>query len=526
MRYVRTRRNLISLHRRSRVAQSVRPVRPASIRLWLIGGLMVGMGVGCGSEDPCSDGACLDTASTSSVDACDVRVSSSGFVGASTDPCAEGWNRIEGDLVVGAANRGGVDCVCEVTGSLQVEAFAELPSLQRVGGLIMVGEVQEPLTFPALTEAGGFALDEGSWTQGITAPLLTSLPQGLTIEGSPLIAEVAFPSLPRAGGVVIVDAINMVRIDLPLLEQVDGDLKAEELPYLEVWEGLAQISSVDGDWILNGVPSLALGEPLRLGSVGGSLIFERCSQWVRLEGLSDLEVVPGDLEILDMYRLEEVNALGALTTVGGKVRWVGNPVLTHVSGFEALESLGREPYDKDEDRWLRIAFNPVLASTPVFRSLSYAGAVSVVGNEALTAFDLPALTEVGGALHLRANALMELGAFDALASVGSLEVTGHDDLTLLESFDGVATIPGDLRFSGNDGLETLGGFASLSTVGGTVEISEHARLSQVSGLTSLTEVGGDLQIVNNPALSAQNVNDLLEQVEQVAGETEVSGNGD
>jgi len=426
---------------------------------------------------------------------------------------------------VGAANVEGVACVCEVTGSLQFEVFAELRSLQHVGGLVRVGAVQDVFTFPALEGAGGFWLDEESWTTGLEAPKLVEVTEKIHIEGAPLITGLSFPMLTRAGGVSIVDTINMSHVDLSLLEEIDGALLVEDLPYLETWEGLGEIREVGSDVVFRGLPSLISSEEFQLASVGGSLIFEGCSQWTDLKGFADLESVPGDLEIIDMFRLVEVDGWHALTSIGGKMRLLGNPELERVDGFEQLQEQGLIGSKKDEDRWLRIAFNPKLEELPEFSRLERVGVLSVVGNDALPSLDLPHLEEVEGSLIVRANGLTSLGAFDHLVSASSVEITGHDRLAELVSFDVLTDVEGDLLFSDNDGLLSMRGLSGLVRLGGSLEISEHDHLMTLEGLSSLSEVSGDLRITNNPELSAQDVNDLLEQVEQVAGETSISGNG-
>ena len=478
------------------------------------------------SSEPHGQGDCgTQTADTRQVNACEDLRGSSGSVDASTDPCAQGWNLIEGDLVVGAGNLMGVECVCEVEGTLQFEAFADLPLLERVGGLVRVGTVQDAIRFPALERAGGFWLDEESWTVGLEAPTLVEVTEQLRIEGAPLITELNFPMLTRAGEVSIVHTINLSHVDLSLLEEVDGGLYVEDLPYLETWEGLGSLQEVGSDVVLRGLPSLISSEEFHLASVGGSLIFDGCSQWVELKGFADLDSVPGDLEIIDMFRLEQVDGWQALTSIGGKMRLVGNPELARVEGFENLQEQGLTDSKKEEERWLRIAFNPKLVSLPLFSSLIRVGVVSVVANDGLASLDFSKLEEVQGGVYVRANGLTSFGGFEHLVSVSSLEITGHDLLTDMVSFDALTEVEGDLLLSDNDGLVSIGGFSGLVQLGGSLEVSEHDELMTLEGFGELEEVGGDLRVVNNPELSAQDVNDLLEQVEQVAGETSISGNG-
>jgi hypothetical protein len=226
-----------------------------------------------------------------------------------------------------------------------------------------------------------------------------------------------------------------------------------------------------------------------------------------------------------MFRLEEVEGWQALTSIGGKMRLLGNPALERVDGFEHLQEQGLTGSKKEEDRWLRIAFNPKLVSLPLFSSLTKAGALSVVANDVLASLDFPQLEEVQGGVYVRANGLTHFGGFEHLVSVSSLEITGHDLLLELVSFDALTEVEGDLLLSDNDGLVSVGGFSGLVRLGGSLEVSEHDHLMTLEGFGALEEVGGDLRIMNNPELSAQDVNDLLEQVEQVAGETSISGNG-
>lgn len=97
---------------------------------------------------------------------------------------------------------------------------------------------------------------------------------------------------------------------------------------------------------------------------------------------------------------------------------------------------------------------------------------------------LNALTSIGGTLRIYYNEQMRgIAGFEALESVGNLEISQNGNLT------------------------TIGGFSSLRSIQGHLQIDRNQRLLNLDGLTGVMEIGGDslvlgqaLLILYNPAL--------------------------
>lgn len=125
----------------------------------------------------------------------------------------------------------------------------------------------------------------------------------------------------------------------------------------------------------------------------------RSAAALEVSALRALAVIDGDLVIGPTVAVEEIR-LGALRSVGGAIRVVGNGVLQRLQ-LPAIERAGR---------------------------------VAIDGNPAVTTIGLPRLIAVHGALRITDNAALEIADLSALTEIaGELVVSGAPALTLLEA---------------------------------------------------------------------------------------------
>jgi hypothetical protein len=231
----------------------------------------------------------------------------------------------------------------------------------------------------------------------------------------------------------------------------------------------------------------------------------------RLSGLSSLREVYGDL------RIENVNApslegLVLLDSIGGALLVMNNPSLNVILGLSFSVREGIE-----------IANNDNLHQMSGFNTLKKLGWLAIQNNPKLTqvlGFDSLEITETiyadpfgpAGIAIVNNDALTIIPTFKMLKTVGSITITGNDQLASLEGFPEVSRIAGVLTVSDNSSLRVINGFENLESI---VGISKHIPaagllfennplLEGFQGLSSLKEVNSDqwaeISINNNASL--------------------------
>ena len=113
---------------------------------------------------------------------------------------------------------------------------------------------------------------------------------------------------------------------------------------------------------------------------------------------------------------------------------------------------------------------------------------------------LSSITAITGDLQISAPGLISL-SLPALTSVGGhMHIEGNATLTSL-SLPSLTSIVRSLRISSNGALTSLSGLNALTHVGGHLNIEENTTLTSLS-LSEFYNLGGDLDIRNNAALAS------------------------
>ena len=88
---------------------------------------------------------------------------------------------------------------------------------------------------------------------------------------------------------------------------------------------------------------------------------------------------------------------------------------------------------------------------------------------------LNALTAIAGTLRIYYNEQMHtIDGFEALKSVGNLEISQNGNLTKIGGFSSLVSIEGYLQIDHNRKLVDLDGLSSLSEISGTTLVAGHA----------------------------------------------------
>jgi hypothetical protein len=308
------------------------------------------------------------------------------------DACAEASGLIvTGDAVIRDA--GAWDCVCEVQGSLAIEApgAVAFARLVRVGETLHVGGATTELHLPSLREVGG----------------------SLTIleANSLLAADVG--SLSAIGQDLRLEVVRSLAAFEPLrLGQVGGHLHLLDLSLRDL-DGFASLAQVGGDLRIERSRSPQVRGFPRLASVGGSLVVRDDPGTQLIDAFPALLTVGGDLRVEDEPRLLRVAAWGQLRSVGGAL------VLARLEGLRELEGLS---------------------------GLQQVGSLALEDMPRLSTAPLPALVLAEGGVRADRTGLQALD-LPALDGPGGIQLTDSADLATLNLTD-LTRIEGDLRLTG------------------------------------------------------------------------------
>jgi hypothetical protein len=188
-----------------------------------------------------------------------------------------------------------------------------------------------------------------------------------------------------------------------------------------------------------------------------------------LDGLWCVEEVGGYLSVSDTSAVTDLTGLGNVVRVGD-LRLQRNAALVSTGGLDALGRVDRGALIED--------------------------------NTALVEVSLPALVQVGGALQIADNALLERIQGDAtLGSVeGDLRFYSPAGLVDLSLLTGLRRVGGTLDVMAPATPEALGALAAVEEVGLDLVLEGHAGLADLAPLAGLRRVGGTLRVTGNPDL--------------------------
>jgi hypothetical protein len=178
----------------------------------------------------------------------------------------------------------------------------------------------------------------------------------------------------------------------------------------------------------------------------------------------------------------------------------GNEGLTSLAGFD-ITTLGTAVIGAFPDAAGELVPLPnALEDLTGFATLAAAGDLSLI-DEPLETVDLPALAAVTGVLALDGLAMTNLTGLDTLAAVGDLTIRNNVDLDALTGLGGLVTITGNTLVENNESLADVAAFG-----------------------TSLDVVNGNVFFLENPEVTAADVQTILDGVTTFDGEFVECGN--
>jgi len=232
--------------------------------------------------------------------------------------------------------------------------------------------------------------------------------------------------------------------------------------------------------------------------IEGSLTIEQSlnETITNLDGLSQLTSIVGGLRIWDSD-IQDLSGLSNLESVGGQLRIGRIDLITELSAFDNLVSIG-ELYIGQTSFDTLSGFNAV-------ESIS---SLAIIGNGDLINVNMLNNVTAFGSLELDGNPILSsVNGFSQLNSLVDLEILDHEVLTDLSGFSGLETVGEDFRISGNNALLNLYDFANLTSVGAATSTGIRFSVTSNASLETLFNgnvitggIEGDIFISFNPVL--------------------------
>ena len=454
--------------------------------------------------------------------------------------CDEGGQLvIDGDVVVDASLS--VDCACEVTGSVWLQAPLQASSLRAIGGGLTVSGAAS-LDAPELTDVGGDLIVTELSVANLYLDDLQSVGGQLWVYDTGELQRLSFTWLRSLGGPLIVaDAPALFQLSWPRLATVVGDVRFEGLPALKTLEPLVAVEHVSGELVVSDTAVRLMGD------LRG---FERIDGGIRVEGNSELVAIDGfwhltelsTLTVLDNPALQGITGFDVLEHVDG-IELRGNPALTDIELvlLSSIGTLGESDQglllaDAPDLRdvtlpELKVLANLYLSDTGVtslegFAGVNTVGVVTLLNNNALIELDQPSRSRLIGGLRLEGNG--QLSAVTAFAgtdtSLGSIEVRDQGALQSLE-LPLLASVAGDLILDELPYLEGVSSLTELAEVDGSLQLTSLGSLYDVTALHGLESVTGDVVVRDNPSLPEAAVVELVQAIDSIGGSVDVGDNG-
>lgn len=231
-------------------------------------------------------------------------------------------------------------------------------------------------------------------------------------------------------------------------------------------------------------------------AIGGDLTISNNFDLVNFVGLDNLESIGGHLKIVGNGTTQNLVGLGSLNQVGGDIKIYSNDII-NLNGFGDVDVINGN---------LEIIQNYYLISMNGLGGIdSILGNLIVTDNLALEDIsELGSLNYIGGCLTIKQNyVLPNLTGLENIDTIqGDLVIHENYNLTNLQGLHNVSAIDGSIDIFNCFELQDLTGLSNMKTINGDLSIFLCGSLTSLNGLDSLdASTIENLALTNNTNLS-------------------------
>jgi len=285
-------------------------------------------------------------------------------------------------------------------------------------------------------------------------------------------------------------------------------------------DGLSEVTSIGGDLLISDNDSLVSVSGLgNLTSVGGTLALGRIGYWLtnffgnpvltNLTGFENVASIGGDLHILGNDEMASISGIGNVTSIGGSL-WIASNNSLGICDIESICNYLENPNGEIEIYGNATGCNSQEEVVEACAALPcLPDGITFTTQEQIDNFqtNYPNCTEIEGHVKIEGDDITNLNGLNVLTSIGGNLYVFYNtnSLTSLTGLDNVMSIGGDLliqsgAWNANPGLTSMAGLDNLISIGGTFHIEWNNDLTSLTGLGNLTSIGGDLTVENNDVL--------------------------
>jgi len=337
--------------------------------------------------------------------------------------------------------------------------------------------------------------------------------------------------------------IDNFQTNYPGCTQIDGDVNISG-PFIANLNGISVLTTIEGGLRIGGLDEgtglINLNGLEGLTYIGGDLRIISNFLLTSLTGLDNLSFINGDfyLGVHGLYfpggnpLLTNLNGLGSLTSIGGRLSISSNHALVSLNGLDNIDTIpdlyitNNSSLSSCEAQWLcdyianpngsiNIYFNAPGCNNPleVADSCGISLACLPFGNYYFFSqadidnfpTNYPDCTEIEGDLRIDGDNITSLNGLSVITSIGGDLIMGNDgsnnwpgnvNLTSLMGLEGLTSIGGSLKINYNPILISLTGLDNLNSIGEDLIIWNNYALTSLTGLDNLISIGRDLSIIN------------------------------
>lgn len=228
------------------------------------------------------------------------------------------------------------------------------------------------------------------------------------------------------------------------------------------------------------------------------------SKITSLQALSSIKEV-GSLWINYMDDLENLNGLENITDINGVFYIKSNRALNDLSGLRNVVNI---------DGLLSIYRNDKLTSINRFDALKTVGDIQVFDNETLKIVDtFNEVSETRGFLFQQNEGVDYIGGFSKLKKLEYLTIKSNSGSFSVDSFHEVEEMQGYLFVNRNREMTSFKGFEKLVTSPEAIQFVENRNLTSISGFHVIKELKWLLMFVNG--INSLNAFDSLEIADEI-----------
>ncbi len=207
-----------------------------------------------------------------------------------------------------------------------------------------------------------------------------------------------------------------------------------------------------------------------LGSLNIGTLYAPTPTIVNLNGLSQISIVGGTLDIQENDNLSSLAGLENITSIGEDL-WIGiNSSLTTLNGLGNIQFLG--------------------------------GGLTIDENYNLTDISALSNSNLSTLSHLRIvnNSLTSLEGLESVTEVNDLSIV-NEPFTNLQALSNISSINNNLQISSSPSLTNLQGLENVTGSIQSLDIAGNSSLTSIAQLSNLTDIRY-LTINNNPVLTS------------------------